>query len=92
LVHQGVYQQDNNTTDQNLRRDSFMTMSDIYRLKKDIDSEIMRLHSDDGQSTLAWVERLQDQGVLLGFKATSDPPLLGSNLEPDTFSLMIQTQ
>jgi hypothetical protein len=91
LVHQGVYQQDDDD-DQSLRRNFFITMSDIYRLKKDIDAETTRLHSDDGQSTLAWVERLRDQGALLGFKATSDPPPLGSNLDTDTFSLMIQTR
>lgn len=67
-------------------------MSDIYRLKKDIDAETTRLHSDDGQSTLAWVKRLQDQGAILGFKATSDPPPQGSNLDADVFSLMIQTR
>jgi len=61
-------------------------------LKKDIDAETTRLHSDDGQSTLAWVECLREQGALLGFKATSDPPPLGSGLEADTFTLMIQTQ
>jgi len=92
LVHQGVYQHDDDETDQNLRRDSFITMSDIYRLKKNIDAETTSLHSDDGHSTLAWVERLRDQGALLGFKAKSDPPPLGSNLEVDTFSLMIQTR
>ena len=62
LVHRGVYQLDDVNADadatQQIHRDSFVTMSDIYRLKKDIDAETTRIHPDDGQSTLSWVERL----------------------------------
>ncbi|KAJ7701052.1 hypothetical protein B0H16DRAFT_1348443 [Mycena metata] len=51
----------------------------------------VRLHPDDGQSTLHWVEKLRVKGYLLGFKSKTDPVPLGSNLAPDLFTLMVQT-
>ena len=91
MVHQGIYK-DDEATDQRFLRNSFIQMSDIYRLKKEIDAETTQLHRDDGQSTHAWVEQLEHQGALLGFKAVTDPIPIGSKLMPETFSLMVQTK
>ena len=59
--------------------------------QKAIESETIRLHRDDGQSILLWVERLRRTGDLLTFKSSSDKPPTGSGLEENTFVLLIQT-
>ena len=59
--------------------------------QKAIESEMVHLHQDDGQSILLWVERLWRTGDLLTFKSSSDKPPTGSGLEEDTFVLLIQT-
>jgi hypothetical protein len=73
-------------------RTEFITLRDIRRIEKDIEAEDVRLHPDDGQSTLRWVEILRRKGQLLGFKSKTDPPPPGSNLPRDVFTLMIQTK
>ncbi|KAF7371682.1 hypothetical protein MVEN_00024400 [Mycena venus] len=96
LLHGGVYHNDSGFEDDEngavASRNDFIQLRDIRRIEKAIEAESVRLDPDDGQSTLKWVERLQSQGALLGFKAKSDPPPPSSGLEPDTFSLMIQTK
>lgn len=72
-------------------RNDFVQLRDIRRIEKDIEAETVRLHPDDGQSTLKWVERLRAKGHVLGFKAKSDLPPPQSGLAPDVFVLMIQT-
>lgn len=52
----------------------------------------MRLHCDDGQSVLQWVNELWKSDEILAFKSSADPPPIGSGLESDTFVLVIQTQ
>jgi hypothetical protein len=69
----------------------FITLQDIQWIEKDIEAENVRLHPDDGQSTLKWVDTLQHKGHLLGFKLKTNPSLPGSNVPADTFLLMIQT-
>ncbi|KAJ7715801.1 hypothetical protein B0H16DRAFT_1339471 [Mycena metata] len=98
LLHGGVYHNDN-TFDDDLdfdldtvaSRNDFVQLRDIRRIEKDIEAETVRLHPDDGQSTLKWVERLRAKGHVLGFKAKSDLPPPQSGLAPDVFVLMIQT-
>ncbi|KAJ7776084.1 hypothetical protein B0H14DRAFT_3508317 [Mycena olivaceomarginata] len=68
------------------------TLRDIRRIEKAIEAESVRLHPDDGQSTLRWVEKLRAEDKLLGFKAKSDLPPAGSGLDPDAFVLMLQTK
>ena len=50
------------------------------------------MHRDDGQSVLAWVERLRKEGSILAFKSCSDDPPPDSELAVNTFALVIQTQ
>jgi hypothetical protein len=69
----------------------FITLWEIRQIKKDIEAENVRLHPDDSQSTLKWVDTLQHKGHLLGFKSKTDPLPPGSNVPADTFLLMIQT-
>ncbi|KAJ6592498.1 hypothetical protein B0H19DRAFT_921216 [Mycena capillaripes] len=94
LVHQGVYNQDDifdvdRDEDATASRNEFIQLQDIRRIEKAIEAETVRLHPDDGESTVRWVEKLRSEGKLLGFKAKSDPPPPGSGLDPDTFTLML---
>ncbi|KAJ7247684.1 hypothetical protein C8J57DRAFT_978067, partial [Mycena rebaudengoi] len=73
------------------QRTEFITLRDIRHIQKDIEAEDVRLHPDDGQSVLRWVELLRANGHLLGFKSKTDPPPPGSNLPQNVFTLMIQT-
>ncbi|KAJ6496886.1 hypothetical protein DFH09DRAFT_854266, partial [Mycena vulgaris] len=96
IVHRGVYEGDDifqQDLDNNFvaARTEFIELRDIRRIEKEIEAETVRLHPDDGQSTLQWVERLRLKGHLLGFKSKTDPVPPGSNLAPDVFTLMIQT-
>ncbi|KAK7055933.1 hypothetical protein R3P38DRAFT_2761082 [Favolaschia claudopus] len=96
-VHRGIYDNDN-LFEEDLddgfvaSRTEFIQLRDIRRIQKDIEAETVRLHKDDGQSTLQWVEKLRADGHLLGFKSKTDPPPPGSGLAPDVFSLMVQTK
>lgn len=96
LLHRGVYDADG-TFDDDLEgtsvasRTEFIQLRDIRRIEKDIQAETVRLDPDDGLSTLEYVKRLREKGHLLGFKAKSDLPPAGSGLEPDVFTLMVQT-
>ncbi|KAK6988248.1 hypothetical protein R3P38DRAFT_2804725 [Favolaschia claudopus] len=97
LVHRGVYDNDNlfeEDFDDGFvaSRTEFIQLRDIRRMQKEIEAETVRLHKDDGVSTLQWVERLRANGHLLGFKSKTDPPPPGSGLAPDVFSLMVQTK
>jgi hypothetical protein len=93
-VHGGIYHQndlfedDENTV---ARCSDFIQLQDIRRIEKAIKAETVCLHLDDSQSVLQWVERLRAQDALLGFKAKSDPPPSGSDLDPGLFLRMIQT-
>jgi hypothetical protein len=96
MLHRGVYDQDtlfecDLNADSVAARTEFIELRDIRRIEKDIEAEAVRLHPDDGQSILKWVERLKAKGYLLGFKSKTDPAPPGSGLAPDLFLLMIQT-
>jgi hypothetical protein len=97
LIHNGVYNQDDlfgcdQDGKTSAARNDFIQLQDIRRIEKAIEAESVRLHPDDGQSTLRWVEKLRAEDKLLGFKAKSDLPPAGSGLDPDTFVLMLQTK
>ncbi|KAJ7150786.1 hypothetical protein C8R46DRAFT_1305589, partial [Mycena filopes] len=80
--------------DQPARREEFINARDVHRIEssqKKIEAETVRLNANDGLSTLEWVAKLRERDSLLGFKATSDPPLPLSNLADDAFVLAIQT-
>ncbi|KAJ6527305.1 hypothetical protein DFH09DRAFT_935668, partial [Mycena vulgaris] len=96
LMHREVYDKDdifeNDLQDTVVaNRAEFIELRDIRRIQKDIEAETVRLHPDDGLSTLRWVSNLRAKGHLLGFKSKSDPPPSGSGLQADVFVLMIQT-
>jgi hypothetical protein len=96
LLHAGTYHEDNTFEDDNPTectavRTDFIQLRDIRRIEKEIEAEHIQLHSDDGRSTLLWVERLRDKGHLLGFKSKTDPPPADSYLADDVFTIMIQT-
>ena len=52
----------------------------------------MRLHRNDGQSVLQWVDKLRKADEILAFKSSADPPPENSGLAGDTFVLIIQTR
>ncbi|KAJ7340844.1 hypothetical protein DFH08DRAFT_619576, partial [Mycena albidolilacea] len=97
LIHNGVYNQDDffgcdQDGKTSAARNDFIQLWDIRRIEKAIEAESVRLHPDDGQSTLRWVEKLRAEDKLLGFTAKSDLPPAGSGLDPDAFVLMLQTK
>ena len=53
--------------------------------------EEIRLHQNDGESIVQWVECLQKSREILAFKSSAEPAPDGSGLAADTFVLMIQT-
>ncbi|KAJ7488890.1 hypothetical protein FB451DRAFT_1166629 [Mycena latifolia] len=69
----------------------FMNGQGVGRIEKKIEAETVRLNKNDGLSTLEWVTRLRQRDSLMGFKATSDPPLPLTSLALDAFILAIQT-
>ena len=52
----------------------------------------IRLNPQDGLSIILWAAQLQEEGALLAFKMSCDPPPPGSALARDTFILVIQTK
>ncbi|KAJ7191589.1 hypothetical protein GGX14DRAFT_407102 [Mycena pura] len=72
-------------------RTEFIQLRDIRHIERDIEAKTVQLHPDDGQSTIRWVKILRIKGHLLGFKLKTDLPPPNSNLAPDVFTLMIQT-
>ncbi|KAJ7611272.1 hypothetical protein FB45DRAFT_760684 [Roridomyces roridus] len=96
-VHQGAYGDDDevfSSLEDRLPafRDEFVELRDVRRIIKQIEAEEIRLDSNDGRSTLRWVEKLRARGALLGFKSRTDTPPSGSGLDTDTFTLMVQTK
>ncbi|KAF7372258.1 SWIM-type domain-containing protein [Mycena venus] len=96
MLHRGVYDHDelftqDLDTDYIASRMEFIELRDIRRIEKEIEAEAIRLHPDDGQSTILWVQRLRDKGHLLTFKSKTDPVPTGSNLALNLFLLVIQT-
>ncbi|KAF7372423.1 SWIM-type domain-containing protein [Mycena venus] len=96
MLHRGVYDHDELFTqdlDANYvaSRMEFIELRDIRRIEKEIEAEAIRLHPDDGQSTILWVQRLRNKGHLLAFKSKTDPVPPGSNLTHNLFLLAIQT-
>ncbi|KAJ7210954.1 hypothetical protein C8J57DRAFT_1097961 [Mycena rebaudengoi] len=96
LIHHGVYHEDA-LFEQDLdgtavaARSEFIQLRDIRRIEKKLEAENVRLHPDDGRSTLLWVENLRAKDHLLGFKSKTDPPPPSSNLASDVFFLAFQT-
>ncbi|KAJ7488704.1 hypothetical protein B0H11DRAFT_1720367 [Mycena galericulata] len=73
MMHRGAYDKDDlfeQDLDANFvaERTEFIVLRDIRRIEKGIEAEAVRLHPDDGQSTMRWVENLRNKGHLLGFK------------------------
>ncbi|KAJ7161863.1 hypothetical protein C8R43DRAFT_880427 [Mycena crocata] len=97
LLHHGVYD-DEDTFENDLdgahvaSRAEFIQLRDVRRIETEIEAETVRLHPDDGLSTLKWVEHMDAKGHILGFKSKTDPPPPGSGLAQDLFTLMIQTR
>jgi hypothetical protein len=57
-----------------------------------MEAQEIRLHPQDGPSIMLWAAQLQEEGALLAFKASCDPPPAGSFLAPDAFVLIVQTE
>jgi hypothetical protein len=97
LIHSGVYHEDNlfdkDSDDTTVAaRTEFIQLRDVRRIQKEIEAEDVRLHPNDGDSTLRWVQNLRAKDHLLAFKSRTDTSPAGSNLAPDTFLLATQTQ
>ncbi|KAJ7750696.1 hypothetical protein DFH07DRAFT_693742, partial [Mycena maculata] len=54
--------------------------------------ETIRLASSDGESVLEWVQKLRDEGHFIFLKRSDEGPPPGSDLECDSFVLIIQTK
>ncbi|KAJ7665805.1 hypothetical protein B0H17DRAFT_951239 [Mycena rosella] len=98
LLHRGVYEDDgplendlDDTDDTGVAtRAEFIELRDIQSIQKDIEAETVRLHPDDGQSSMLWVKQLRAKGHLLGFKSKTDPVPPGSNLAPDCITYFLK--
>lgn len=73
------------------RRNDFAVLADVRRIEKAVQAELVRLDKDDALSVFKWVNKLRDGDSLLGFKSRTCPVPPGSDLRPDTFTLMVQT-
>ena len=73
------------------RRNDFAVLADVRRIEKAVQAELVRLDKDDGLSVFKWVNKLRATDTLLGFKSRTCPAPPGSDLRPDTFTLMVQT-
>ncbi|KAE9396990.1 hypothetical protein BT96DRAFT_1038174 [Gymnopus androsaceus JB14] len=57
-----------------------------------IEAETIRLASQDGMSVLKWVKDLRSQGHFVHLKTKSDPVPQGTQIEKDSFILIVQTR
>ena len=89
-----IYTEDNlrGLQEEGARRSEFCTRSDVRRIEKMIEEEIVWLASQDGASILKWVETLRERDHYVEIKTSSDSTPLGSGLDTNAFVLIIQTQ
>jgi hypothetical protein len=73
-----------------VNRQHFVTCADICRIQKMIEEETIRLASSDGASVLKWVSNLREQGHFMFLKQSDEPLPLDSDLEPESFVLIMQ--
>ncbi|KAJ6616308.1 hypothetical protein B0H10DRAFT_2219529 [Mycena sp. CBHHK59/15] len=73
-------------------RRHFATRADVRRIEKMIEEETIQLASGDGTSVLEWVKKLREQGHFVFLKRSDEAPPSGSDLDPDSFVLIIQTK
>jgi len=73
-------------------RNEFATRADVRHIQKAIEEETIRLASQDGASVLQWAEKLCEEGHFVTLKSFSDPPPPDSNLNSESFVLIIQTK
>ena len=74
------------------KRDHYITMRDINRIRQIVQDEDIWLDENDAISIKVWATRLQQEGakIILNDKIDAPPP--GSGLSPDTFIFCIQTR
>jgi hypothetical protein len=56
-----------------------------------MEAQQIRLNPQDGPLIILWAAQLREEGALLAFKMSCDPPPPGSALASNTFLLVIQT-
>lgn len=93
-IQGAIYTEENlgNLKADGARRSEFCTRADIRRIEKMIEEETVRLASQDGESVLKWVKVLRERGHYVEIKTSSDQPPPDSNLDKDSFVLIIQTK
>jgi hypothetical protein len=57
-----------------------------------MEAKEIRLNPKDGPSIILWAAQLQEEGSLLAFKMSCDPPPPGSCLAHSVFVLIVQTK
>ena len=75
-----------------MRRSEFCTRADIRCIEKKIEEETIRLATQDGESVLRWVNVLRARGHYVLIKTSNNESPPNSNLDKDTFVLIIQTK
>ncbi|KAE9393407.1 hypothetical protein BT96DRAFT_943960 [Gymnopus androsaceus JB14] len=68
-LHANAYSEFNDSLQQPVSCDSFITVHNVHQIKRAINVETITLASDDGQSVCAWAADLAAKDSLLGFKA-----------------------
>ncbi|KAJ7636454.1 hypothetical protein FB45DRAFT_742753 [Roridomyces roridus] len=76
MVLNGVYDNDDfldRDDDETMTasRTEFIQLRDIRKIEKDIEAETIRLHPDDGQSTIRWVANLREKGIPVAWMLAS---------------------
>lgn len=71
-------------------RRHFVTQADIRHIEKMIEEGTIQLTSGDGVLVLEWVNKLKKAGHFVFLKWTDEAPPPGSDLNPDSFVLIIQ--
>ena len=74
------------------KRDHYIMMGKICRIRKEVLSADIRLDANDANSTWIWVSELQSQGDFVYYKDKWDPPPEGSDLADNLFALCIQSK
>lgn len=82
----------NKTRSNKANRRHFATRADIRRIQKMIEEESIRLAAQDGPSVLEWVAKLREEGHFVSLKCSNEAAPPGSNLDADSFVLIIQTK
>jgi hypothetical protein len=69
-----------------------VTRADVRRIQKMIEEESIHLAAQDSPSVMEWVAKLREEGHFVSLKCSNESAPTGSQLDNDSFVLIIQTK